>query len=68
MSITERGEILTRLYKLSAECGALLAYCQDVRAVAVAVSVTEACDVLNEKIDEMQGRETAPRQLSFARF
>ena len=66
MNMNERGDILSGLYKASADLGVLLVRSQSCGALSISVAVTEARDILNEKIDEMQGREAQPRQSKFA--
>lgn len=54
MSITERGEILSSLYKLRADAGALYSRCQEARVLHVGVSVQSAQSAINEAIDDFK--------------
>jgi hypothetical protein len=55
MSSIERSEILTGLYKLRADAGALFVRCQQVRALHIGVNVQGAQTLLDEAI-----KDTAP--------
>jgi hypothetical protein len=54
MSITERSEILSRLYKLRADLGALYANCEQSRSMMVGVYVQAAQREINECLEQFQ--------------
>ena len=54
MSISERSEIVTGLYRVQAEIGVLLARCQQARALQIGVSVQAAQTVINEAIEDVK--------------
>jgi hypothetical protein len=67
MSMNERSEILSALYRESAELGVLYQRCQDSRALAAGTKVQIARDALNEAIEEFQPDSPAPCEMEFAR-
>jgi len=54
MSNTERGEIMTGIYKLRADCGAIYARCQEARALHLGVSLAAVQTLLNEALEDCQ--------------
>jgi hypothetical protein len=62
MSITERSEILTGLYRVQSELGVVLQRCQHARALQVGVSVQAAQNIVNEAISDFKP-DTLPFEL-----
>jgi hypothetical protein len=54
MSISERSEILSGLYKLRSDAGVILTKCQSARALAIGINVQGVQNLLNEVIGELQ--------------
>jgi hypothetical protein len=67
MSITERSEILSRLYKAQTELGCIYDLCRETRAVRVGAFVQVAQNNVNEAIDEFKPDSPAPQKMEFAR-
>jgi hypothetical protein len=65
MSMNERSEILSALYRERAEVGVIYQRCQDSRALAVGMKVQIARDALNEAIAEFQPDSPAPCEMQF---
>jgi len=62
MSIIERDEILAAIYKLNADCGAVLSRCQQARALHLGVSLSAVQTLLNECIEDC--RPDAPEYVN----
>jgi hypothetical protein len=60
MSITERSEILSALYKVQGDLGAIQHLCQETRALLVAVSVEAAQEAINEAIEQFKPDSNEP--------
>ena len=69
MTLIERSEMLCALFKLRSDAAALFIKAQDCGCVSVGMTAEQIRDLANDKLDEMQGRETLPRpvQLNFSR-
>jgi len=52
MSLSERAEIMTVIYRLRADTGALFARCQEARALHIAVNLECVQNLLNEILDD----------------
>jgi hypothetical protein len=53
MSISERGEIMTAIYKLRADAGVIYARCQEARALQIGVSIGAVQTILNEALADV---------------
>ena len=65
MTIEERSEILSGLYKLRGELFALNRVCAASQALSVAVAVSKSQELITEQIDEMSGRNDIPATMEF---
>jgi hypothetical protein len=66
MSITEKSDIITGLYRARAELGVLLTHCQDARALTIAIAVQNAQAEIVMVIDGIEKEEKRPAELVMA--
>ena len=60
MTLTERSEMLSQLFKLRSELGALYSNCLETRALVIGTKVQTAQASINEALEEFQPEPNFP--------